>query len=165
MQAHLDAVLTGFTLQNSGAFEIGGDNVTTLVAQHTLTGTDDTVTPIVFGHDLLFAILPALLPADEAATVTPIVDFLASPLSGIIMGALGPFLSPGVALINSISAGDSFEQILASPLNGLLNGATINLDSLIPTLEKLLPPSPLGPLDITSLDFGLGGLLSPGVVM
>ncbi len=157
MQAHLDAILTGFTLQNATT-----DTVNSVV-QHTISATDAEAMPPTFGHDLLFLLLPALLPADQAATITPIVDFLASPLSGIIIGELGPFISPWVALINSIGAGDNFSDILANTVGAFFNGATLDLSGLIPLIEQSgLLPMPEGTL--THLDFAFGGLLSPGTV-
>lgn len=162
MQANLDAVLTGYTLQNaSGGIDLNGfeGNVGT-VASHTISGTD--LATLAFGHDLLFALLPQFLPADISSFATPIVDFLASPLSGIIIGSLGPSIAPWVAMMDSIQDGDSLNEIMASWMNGFLNGATINLDFLLPLLAQtgLLPAG----TEITHLDFALGGLLTPGTV-
>lgn len=46
--------------------------------------------------------------------------------------------------------------------NGWLNGATLNLDFLIPTISEagLLPEG----ADISSLSFAFGGMLTPGLV-
>ncbi|MEB3050503.1 outer membrane porin GjpA [Mycolicibacter sp. MYC123] len=162
MQANLDAVLTGYTLQNaSGGVSLNGfEGVIGTVASHTISGTD--LTTLAFGHDLLFGLLPQFLPADISSFATPIVDFLASPLSGIIIGSLGPSIAPWVAMMNSIQDGDSFNQVMASWMNGFLNGATLNLDSLLPLIAQtgLLPAG----TEITHLDFALGGLLTPGTV-
>lgn len=162
MQANLDAVLTGYTLQNaSGSVSLNGfEGVVGTVASHTISGTD--LTTLAFGHDLLFGLLPQFLPADISSFATPIVDFLASPLSGIIIGSLGPSIAPWVAMMNSIQDGDSFNQVMASWMNGFLNGATLNLDSLLPLIAQtgLLPAG----TEITHLDFALGGLLTPGTV-
>jgi hypothetical protein len=162
IQHNLDAVLTGYTLQNaSGSLGLSGvEGTIGEVAVHTLSGTD--LAAGGFGHDLLFGLLPQFLPADLASIATPIVNFMASPLSGIIMGSIGPSIAPWVAMMNSISDGDSFNEIMASWMNGLLNGATLNLDFLLPLIAQtgLLPAG----TDITHLDFALGGLLTPGTV-
>ncbi len=165
MQANLDAVLTGFTLINaSGGGDLNGFTGTIGdVVLHTLSGTDTSGLPVVFGHDLLFALLPAFLPADQSALLTPIINFMASPMSGMIMGAIGPSIAPWVAMMNSIQDGDGLNQIMASWMDGYLNGATLNLDSLIPIIEQSgLLPMPEG--TITHLDFAFGGLLSGGDV-
>lgn len=162
IQHNLDAVLTGYTLQNaSGSFGLDGlEGTIGEVGVHTLSGSD--LTNFALGHDLLYALLPQFLPADMADVATPIVNFLASPLSAIIIGSLGPSLSPWVAMMNSIQDGDNLNEIMASWMNGYLNGATLNLDFLLPLIAQtgLLPEG----TEITHLDFALGGLLTPGSV-
>ncbi|MDD7813202.1 outer membrane porin GjpA [Mycobacterium sp. CSUR Q5927] len=162
MQHNLDAVLTGYTLQNaSGSFGLSGlEGTIGQVGVHTLSGTD--IVNGAFGHDLLFGLLPTFLPPDMADIATPIVNFLASPLSAIIIGQLGPSIAPWVAMMNSIQDGDGFNQIMASWMDGYLNGATLNLDFLLPLIAQtgLLPEG----TEITHLDFALGGLLTPGTV-
>ncbi len=123
-------------------------------------------------HELeptLFPALPDYLP--------PIANFLASPLSGALIGELGPFVSPWVALINSIDAitsdlsGDTPDttaalqelvNIPANMVNGFLNGATLDLNALVPAVNEagLLPEG----TSIANLSFALGGLLTPGEV-
>lgn len=154
IQSNLDAVLTGYTLQNASADTIAAVNF------HTLSGSD--LVNFALGHDLLFQLLPQFLPADLADVATPIVNFMASPMSAMIMGSLGPAISPWIALMNSISDGDSFNQIMASPLDGFLNGATLDLGFLLPLIADsgFLPPG----TEITHLDFAFGGLLTPGSV-
>lgn len=112
-----------------------------------------------------------------AEPIPEIVNFLSSPLSGVLIGGLGPVISPMVALDNSIQTiiGDlsgsaanpeaALQDLLDTPANvlsGFLNGATLNLDSLIPLIEQanLVPLPPGASLD--SLSFAFGGLLSPG---
>lgn len=165
-QHNLDAVMTGYTLINaSGGADINEGFTGTIgqVILHTISGTDINSPTPAFGHDLLFALLPQFLPADQSDLLTPIINFLASPLSGIIMGQLGPMIAPWVAMMNAIQDGDSFNQIMASWTDGYLNGATLNLDSLIPLIEQsgLLP---MPPGTITHLEFAFGGLLTPGDV-
>ncbi|KKB97292.1 outer membrane porin GjpA [Mycolicibacter arupensis] len=154
IQSNLDAVMTGYTLQDASAETIETVNF------HTLSGSD--LNDFALGHDLLYQLLPQFLPADMAESVTPIVNYLASPASAILMGSIGPWLSPWVALMNSIQEGDSFGQIMASPLDGFLNGAKLDLGFLLPLLANsgLLPEG----TNITHLDFALGGLLSTGSV-
>jgi hypothetical protein len=154
IQSNLDAVMTGYTLQDASAETIATVNF------HTLSGSD--LNDFALGHDLLYQLLPQFLPADMAESVTPIVNYLASPASAILMGSIGPWLSPWVALMNSIQEGDSFGQIMASPLDGFLNGAKLDLGFLLPLLANsgLLPEG----TNITHLDFALGGLLSTGSV-
>lgn len=154
IQDNLAGVLTGYGLSGAGA-----DTIST-VTQHTLDGPG---TLADLGHIGLFNELPSFLPSGiDPATVTPIVDFLASPLSGIIIGELGPYLSPWVALMNSISDGDDFNTTLANMVGAFFNGADVNLDSLIPAIEQagIFPPG----MNVANLDFALGGLLSPGSV-
>lgn len=135
-------------------------------------------------HALLFPILtnqagelaPDLFPTIPEP-IPEIVNFLASPLSGVLIGALGPSVAPLVALANSVEAiganlgGEDPDamavlqeliNIPANMFNGWLNGATLNLDFLIPVVSEagLLPEG----ADITSLSFAFGGLLTPGVV-
>jgi hypothetical protein len=131
-------------------------------------------------HGLLFDALTGQLaslgfPA-PAEPIPSIVEFLASPLSGILLGAVGPVISPDVALANSIEAvvgdiqsGDSSQALsalLATPANMLgafFNGATLNLDALIPAIEQAnIIPLPEG-TTIDGLSFAFGGLLSTGV--
>lgn len=135
-------------------------------------------------HALLFPILtnqagdlaPGLFPTIPEP-IPEIVNFLASPLSGVLIGALGPSIAPLVALFNSVEAisanlggedPDSMAalqgliNIPANMFNGWLNGATLNLDFLIPTISEagLLPEG----ADITSLSFAFGGMTTPGLV-
>jgi hypothetical protein len=152
MQENLAAVLTGFTLQ-------GATSATTAtVTEHTLEGlTNDSSD----GHAFLFTEVPSFLPTSvDPAEVTPIINFLASPESGIIMGEIGPFIAPWVELYNCITAGDDFNTTLADVTGAFFNGADLNLDSLIPAIEQsgYLPSG----MNIENLDFAFGGLLTPG---
>jgi hypothetical protein len=145
IQNNLAAVLTGLTLQNATS-----DTLRT-VTEHTLASQ----------NAFLFDELPSFLPSSvNPAEVTPIVDFLASPDSGIIMGMLGPEISPLVALGNSISAGDDFNETLANMVGAYFNGADLSLNSLIPLIYQagVFPPG----LNIANLDIAFGGLLTPG---
>jgi hypothetical protein len=153
MQENLAAVLTGFTLQDPTSQTL------TTVTEHTLNGAAG----VIGTHAGLFQEIGSFLPASiNPAEVTPIVDFLASPDSGIIMGMLGPEISPFVELFNCITAGDDFNTTLADVTGAFFNGADLNLDSLIPAIEEsgFLPAG----MSIENLDFAFGGLLTPGDV-
>ncbi|OBI03057.1 hypothetical protein A5715_09390 [Mycolicibacter heraklionensis] len=145
--------------------------------------TDLPMSPLLLSNDALQAlitlVMPQFMPEDFPLTtdeLTPILSFLASPLSGVLIGALAPSISPLVALGNSIDdistalSGDTpdltaaLQEVVNIPANmvgGFLNGATINLDALLPSLTEagLLPED----LDVTALSYTFGGLLSPGL--
>lgn len=145
MQQNWKTLSSAFTLLNADQSTISS------VTPNTMDGT----------HGLLFGMLPGFLPPSVPADeVAPIVNFLASPFSAMLIGMLGPSISPWVALGNSITAGDGFNETLANMTGAYFNGATLNLDSLIPLIGQtgLLPSA----LNITNLDFAFGGLLSPG---
>src|SRR5690625_4741950 len=104
-----------------------------------------------------------MLPADlDADQLMPLVNFLASPLSGLIIGSMGPWLSPWVALMNGIQDGDGFNEIMANMSGAFFNGADLNLDALAPLINSLglLPDGS----EIHHIDLALGGLLTPGMV-
>ena len=127
-------------------------------------------------HGALLSLLPTMLPAGvDPATVTAVLDVLASPASGLLMGAVGPVISPGVALFNSalavgaaLQASDpsaALSDLLNVPANvvgSFFNGADVNLDALVPLIAQagVLPAG----TKITALDFAFGGLLSVGSV-
>ncbi|MEZ0384402.1 outer membrane porin GjpA [Mycobacterium sp. pW045] len=145
--------------------------------------TDLPMSPLLLSNDALQAlialVMPQYMPDDfplSTDELTPVLSFLASPLSGVLIGALGPSISPLVALSNSIGeistalSGDNpdwtaalqdIANIPANMVGGFLNGATLNLDALLPTLTEagLLPAV----LDVTQLSYTFGGLLSPGL--
>ena len=155
IQNNLMAVQSGYGLQ-------GADTTTTnTVLSHTLDGTGNPFMDP--GHLLMFDEVPGYLPAGtDPATVMPIINFLASPASGILMGALGPSISPWIALMNSMTAGDDWNTTLANMVGAYFNGATLNLDSLLPTINgfHVFPPG----MTMEHLDIGFGGLLSAGSV-
>ncbi|AEF35245.1 conserved hypothetical protein [Mycolicibacter sinensis] len=148
MQENWKAAMSAITLMNANQDTVDA------VIRHTMDGSFGA------GHSTMFSQIAGYLPPDQADSIMPIINFLASPWGGVVMGALGPGISPWVALMNSITEGDSFGQIMASPLDGLLNGATLDLSSLTPMINGLgLFP---GGMAMTHLDIAFGGLLSPG---
>lgn len=144
------------------------------------TQTDLPMSPLLLSNDafhaLISLVLPQMLPSDfpiPTEDLSPILSFLASPFSGVLMGALGPSISPLVALGNSINdistalSGDNpdwtaalqdMANIPANMVGGLLNGATVDLDWLLPLIADQLPEG----TTISSLSYTFGGLLSPG---
>jgi hypothetical protein len=153
MQANLAAVVTGYGLQDA----------TAPVQNEVLKFTLDSGTSLATSHTFLFSDLPSFLPASvPIAEVQPILNFLASPESGIIMGDLGPFIAPWVELGNSITAGDDFGETLANMAGAFFNGADLSLNSLIPLIDQA-GVFPAG-LNLENLDIAFGGLLSPGEV-
>lgn len=139
--------------------------------------------PLTLSNDglqtLITLVLPNYLPKDFPLTadqLTPILSFLASPLSGVLIGSLAPSISPWVALYNSVNdiqgalsgntpdtttALQDLVNIPANMVGGYLNGATLDLTGLLPELTKagLLPAD----MDVTALSYTFGGLLSPGL--
>jgi hypothetical protein len=127
-------------------------------------------------HGALISLLPTMLPAGvDPATVTQLLDVLASPASGLLIGAVGPVISPGVALLNSaLAVGAALQasdpstalsdllDVPANMVNAFFNGADLNLDALVPLIAQsgLLPAG----TTINALDFAFGGLLSVGSV-
>ncbi|MEB3051670.1 outer membrane porin GjpA [Mycolicibacter sp. MYC123] len=160
MQQNLDTVLSGIGLQGTsiGAFtEASGwspGSIGSMVLQHTMIGN----------HALMFGEIPGYLPANEQSMIEPIINFLGSPESAIVMGALGPMIAPWVALSNSITDGDDWNTTLANMVGAYFNGADLNLNSLLPTINSLIgsefPPG----MTMSELDIAFGGLLSTGSV-
>ncbi|GFG86351.1 hypothetical protein MALGJ_30270 [Mycolicibacter algericus] len=190
-EALSNADLSELNFQELGAALtfLDGDQKTFLnpLTEWTLNGAGpDGDATVDATHALLYAILtnqggavaPDLFPTIPEP-VPDIINFLSSPLAGVLIGALGPSIAPWVALFNSVEAisaaltGDTPDtdaalqelvNIPANMFNGLLNGATLNLDALIPALtEGDLLPLPEG-AEISSLSFAFGGLLTPGLV-
>jgi len=114
----------------------------------------------------------------EGDLIAALDNFAASPLSGVLIGLAGPFISPEVALLNSVdsaltdvSAGDptaaltELEDTPINVVNAFFNGATLNLDSLAPLFESFVSTGDGGGESITGLSFAFGGLFSPGSVV
>ncbi|TMS53293.1 outer membrane porin GjpA [Mycobacterium sp. DBP42] len=151
-------VITGLTM-------IGADEDTRdAVLKHTLGGM----------HGMGLDMFPSFLAEGvDAETFSAVMDVLASPLSGVLIGFAGPAVSPAVALLNSamaistaLQAGDSsaaLSSLLGVPagmVDAFLNGANLNLDALAPMINDagLIKDS----VTIAGLNVAFGGLLTPG---
>ncbi|GAB2638329.1 hypothetical protein GCM10027169_02840 [Gordonia jinhuaensis] len=165
----LDQISKNFTSVITGVTLIGADKDTTdAVTTHSVDGL----------HNLLLQQIPGLLPSGGALDpdlVKSVLNVLASPVSGMLMGLVGPVVSPAVAILNSafaiaaaIGAGDAgaaFADVWDTPanvINAFFNGATLNLDALAPILND---SGALGTgTTINALDIAFGGLLSTGAI-
>lgn len=145
------------------------DNIKAVFSSWDLLNADDatiaatTAFTINGDHDLLLDQLPGFLPPTiDPDLVNTVLNFMSSPLSGVIMGMLGPSIAPWVALSNSISDGDGFNEIIGNMVGAYFNGATLNLNGLLPLINDagLLP----APMQIDNLEFAFGGLLTGGSV-
>lgn len=148
----------------SWVFLVGASSDTVSTIQdHTL----DTL------HSLLASLLPGELPEADKDAAEAIIQLLSSPASSMLIGDLGPLISPGVSLVDSaqaiasaIQGGDTsaaVQALLATPadfVGSIFNGATLNLDALIPLISGVLPKG----AEIDGLSYAFGGLLSPGSV-
>ncbi|MCV7258219.1 outer membrane porin GjpA [Mycobacterium shimoidei] len=120
--------------------------------------------------------IPGIFPAPDGQ-VPLLVDFLSSPLSGVLISSLSPVLSPLVEFGNSIQAAidalgtdpttalQDLINIPANVTNAFFNGTTLDLSALIPLIEQgNIVGLPDG-ASIDSLSLALGGLFSPGSVV
>lgn len=125
------------------------------------------------GHEVIFSQVPGFLPADQADTLTPIINFLGSPMSAVMLASVSPWIAPWVAMGNSwgdiseaLRDGDTsgalqgLINIPANMFDASLNGATLNLDSLLSSINDagFLPSG----MEMTHLDFAFGGWFSTG---
>lgn len=114
----------------------------------------------------------------EGLLLSTVLNFASSPLSGVLIGAVGPLVSPPVALIDSMSAvlSDVTGGNLGAALHGLINtparvvdaffnGATLNLDPLAPVFNPFVSSGSGGAEELTGLSLAFGGLFSPGQVV
>lgn len=118
-------------------------------------------------HTGVYNLLPSLAPGAPQG----LVDFLTTSVSGLLIGLIGPVLSPVLALGSSIrsavgalqtsdwaAAVNELINIPAVMVNAFLNGGpTIDVTSLVSSTIPLSPPAVLNSATIT-----LGGLLSQG---
>ena len=117
------------------------------------------------------ALLPVLAGPAYAA-LAPIISVLSTPISGVLVGAIGPIVAPILAVVDSVSNAVALLQesnfigavtelinIPANAVGAFLNGGpTLDLTGLVSLLGVTLPDS------ITSIGLKMGGLLSPGGV-
>ncbi|HSA39562.1 MAG TPA: outer membrane porin GjpA [Mycobacterium sp.] len=177
--AHLSQVLDDPASITDIATQVG-DNLQKAFETATFLGVKpdpETMDPLTQSNDAFHAVFAALLPmflpeGDPTTTglITQAVNFLASPLSGVLIGSVGPVISPLVAIANSFAAlADAedpvagLQELVAMPANAagaFFNGATLNLDGLLPVISGALP-MPEG-ISIDSLSLAFGGLLTPG---
>ncbi|MGI9124780.1 MAG: hypothetical protein ACR2JM_08510 [Mycobacterium sp.] len=116
-------------------------------------------------HGFVYPVLKQLLP--DYATL---IDFTTSPVSGAILGLVGPIVAPFLALRDSVQSIFAALQVsdIAGAINDLINipaamtnaflngGPSINLTSV------LAPLIPAGTAVLNDAELVLGGLLSPG---
>ncbi len=161
MRANLEAVISGVT-----GIGVAG-NARDTMKNHSVDGL----------HGLVLGLLPSLLPAGgsiDPEVITAVMNVLASPMSGVLMGLVGPVISPAVAVLNSgiaiaaaIQAGNPdavFSDVFSAPANvvgAVFNGATLDLTALTPLIND---SGLLGTTKLNSLDIAFGGLFTPGSV-
>lgn len=118
----------------------------------------------------LYALLPAVLPEEQAATLAPLLAFAANHYSGQVAGLVGPLLAPVIQLTRSFTAiGEYFQEgdvigainelinIPANVTNAVLNGAGyLDLTGVVNAIVPL-------PDAIKSIGLNLGGVISPPV--
>ncbi|OBK80940.1 hypothetical protein A5649_01040 [Mycolicibacter heraklionensis] len=145
IQLHLNAVISGWALQNAT------DETRATVLNHTMDGT----------HQLMFGQIAGYIPPNvDKDSIMPIIDYLGSPSSALLMASIGPMISPWIALLNGITDGDNPFDILANMGGAFFNGATLNLDALLPMINAS-GYFPAG-MNMDHLDFAFAGLLSTG---
>lgn len=124
-----------------------------------------------FSQRDIVALLPVLA-AETYAALKPVLDFASTPISGLLVGAIGPIVGPALAVVNSLSnvvalleesdVGGALTELVnlpATAVGAFLNGGQIlDLTGLLSRLDVPLPST------ITSVGLQLGGLLSPGGV-
>ncbi|CAJ1508493.1 outer membrane porin GjpA [[Mycobacterium] holstebronense] len=157
MRHNLDGFLTGYTLSNASTQTLE------MVMSHTLAAGDAST--FSFGwYDLFAGPLASLAGGMFPAEMVPIIHLLSSPLSGLIMGSVGPWIAPWVGLLNSIGDGDNLGDTLANVFGAALNGATLNLDSLLPMINSVAGDFLPAGASIGHLDIAFGGWLTAGHV-
>ncbi|BBZ23741.1 outer membrane porin GjpA [Mycolicibacter hiberniae] len=163
-----------------------GDNIGNVFGDLTLLGAEfdledwSTLAPLAQANDTMHSLMtlafPDIMGADmdpeTLAIVTEVLNFLASPLTGALIGALGPVLSPLVEFGNvvgdivadlgedpSAALQDLFD-LPARVIGSFFNGSDLDLSFLIPLIADagILPEG----ITIDALGLSLGGLLTPG---
>ena len=143
-----------------------GDNIS-----RTDNGGVNTGSPYNFYLNLLQLLVGETLSKDCAVEdcllpqAAPVLNFLNTPVSGLLLGLLGPVLSPVAQVINSftaigefVMAGDivgAINEVINIPanlVNAVLNGAVFDLTPIVNAFQPLTDGSTLG--------ISLGGLLT-----
>lgn len=114
------------------------------------------------------ALLPVLAPTVVTA-LKPILDFATTPISGVLLGAIGPALGPVLSVVSSVNEIITAlrDRDISGAINGLLNipanavNAALNGGQVL-DLSKIL--GGVLPADIKTIGIKVGGLLSPGGV-
>lgn len=167
-------------------------DVASAVVQHTLGGVTQAtngsvippeIVPVNDVHVQLYEGLAGLGDFQtgstlESAFVRGLTNFAASPASGVLLGALGPFVSPGVALWNSVgniltdltggAPAAALGHLIDTPahvVDAFFNGATLNLDPLAPVFSPFVTSGSAGGEQLGGLSYAFGGLFSPGQVV
>lgn len=162
------------------------DNIGNVFTNTTLLGAEfdledwSTLAPLAQANDLMHSVMALAFPdimggdldPETLAIVTEALNFLASPLTGALIGALGPVLSPLVEFGNvvgdivadldedpSAALQDLFD-LPARVIGSFFNGSELDLSFLIPLIDDagILPEG----ITIDALGLSLGGLLTPG---
>ena len=129
--------------------------------------SDSLVTSIA-GFPISQQTVYGFLLEDAPDQLDPLIQFTASPVSGILLGALGPVVSPLIQVGQSLAAARTFLKsgnllqalnelinIPAKATNAFLNGGKyLDLTKLAPKLGITLPPQ------VTTIGFNMGGLLN-----
>ncbi|MEZ5133091.1 MAG: outer membrane porin GjpA [Mycobacterium sp.] len=118
----------------------------------------------------VYGLLPLFL-GDQYESLKPILEFTTTPVSGVILGLIGPVVGPVISLVNSVEAifnalkDSDFESAIselinipANLTNAFLNGGQfLDLAPVLKLVGVTLPDS------IQGLGFNMGGLLSAGI--
>lgn len=160
-------------------------NTRSAISSSVLVGADAatkaTVLPQTMDllHNLIFGALPTFLPPTMSPVVKNLVvqtlNFMASPASAVLLGLVGPAVSPMVALVNTVTSAinhvrgpnpdfkaavQDLINIPANMANGFLNGATLNMKGLVPLVNRVLPLPP--GVSVAQLSMAFGGMFTPG---
>lgn len=128
-----------------------------------------TVASIPISQNFVWQLLPTVL-GDAYTQLSPLLNFLATPYSGQLVGLLGPVFAPLVSLTRSFTAiGQYFQDgdvvgainelinIPANMTNAVLNGAGyLDLTGVVNAISPLPP-------EVKNIGLNVGGLISPPV--
>ena len=139
-----------------------GDNISALPLT-TITPVPGVNVPT--SQQDIFGLLPGVLPDATITALTPVLNFLNTPISGALLGLVGPVLAPIVALGNGISGAITAIQAsdIAGAINDLINIPTTMINAFLNGGVTLDLTQVLGsalPSEVNSIGLALGGLLS-----